>query len=269
MAFGPEEGLLCTVLDSVMALAPRAWATVRLEVVPGRSGLQLAALESKGEGQNEPPPSPTLGLDKREEARRLGEGLTELQSLIAAKGKRWAGGALELKRSPGHVELKAVDPQGGVTWLNRLGPEVLDLQLFSEPLFDALVGTERAFSSLQAGFESRVGSLIGWSLDGRTLTLERDAGPLTLPVLRLGEWDGEAFLWRWGWSLEESPRLRRWCAPDAQAPGLSAFWRPELMCDLGVAFALAAHAVVSLGGRGLFRADHGHEVALLAVDVPP
>ena len=49
--------------------------------------------------------------------------------------------------------------------------------------------------------------------------------------------------------------MRRICQPDLKPDGLAAFWRPLFHCDEGFAWALSGHVAVSLGARGLFRAQ--------------
>ena len=43
--------------------------------------------------------------------------------------------------------------------------------------------------------------------------------------------------------------------PDLKPDGLAAFWRPHFHCDEGFSWALAGHVAVSIGARGLFRAQ--------------
>ncbi|MBX7098247.1 MAG: hypothetical protein K1X89_11085 [Myxococcaceae bacterium] len=262
-----ELGLLSALLDTVMVLAPRGWTQVRLLVRGDHHQLALESLESKGAGAKDAPPPPRLGIELREEAARLSEGLGALADLVHAHGKHWHGGALELSRAEGHVEFKALDEQGAVTFLDRMSADEVALQVMTEELFDALGGTERAFQSLQHGLEAALGRIRSLTVRGEQLEVACASGTFTLPVVELGRYALDDFTWRW--SFERSPRVRALAAPEARPRGLSALWRGQLWCDLGFAWTLCTHVVVSLGARGILRVDEGREAVLLAVSALP
>jgi hypothetical protein len=76
----------------------------------------------------------------------------------------------------------------------------------------------------------------------------------------VGSYLPDVFTWMWSWSDEEAQpastdRVRRVCQPDLKPDGLAAFWRAHFHCDEGFAWALAGHVAVSIGARGLFRAQ--------------
>jgi hypothetical protein len=249
--------------DSLMVIAPPGWTQVELEVAASAQGLRLHALSARGDGAKEPPTRAPLNIDPKEEASRLGEGLTELSGLLAANGKRWHGGKVQITRGEGFVDWKLLQPDGSALWFTRLLREQLDALLFTDALFDLLRGTERAFSSLQHSFGQKVGKTTShrYSEDDRILSLDKSDGTTARASAQLvGSYSRENFLWVWGWAVAEvspecSERVKRICAPDAAQAGLSALWRDHFHCDEGFAWALSSHIAVSIGARGLVRAE--------------
>ena len=75
-------------------------------------------------------------------------------------------------------------------------------------------------------------------------------------------------MWQWGWASRQplfSQRTKGICLPEQKPAGFSALWRPELHCDEGFAWALAAHITVGIGAQGLMRAPLSpHQVAFVA-----
>lgn len=255
--------LLSELQDSLMVLAPRGWVRAELSLAATPEGLRLTSLQSKGEGARAPLPKPQLNIDPQHEAMRLSEGLTELATVLLEIDKRFEGGLAVIERGEDFVEWQLLRPDGKAPlWLHRLDAKALEPLLFTEPLFDALAGTEQAFAALQERLEARVGVTRGHFFDpvAQTLRLDRElGGPATVPAVPLGVWDLDAYSYSWSWA-EDAPRserleqLRRICAPDAKPAGLSALWREHFHCDEGFAWALAAHLCVAIGGRGLYRA---------------
>lgn len=255
--------LLSELQDSLMVLAPRGWVRAELQLASTPEGLRLTSLQSKGEGARAPLPKPQLNIDPQHEAMRFSEGLTELAAVLLELDKRFEGGRVVVERGPDFVEWQLLRPDGkSPLWLHRLDAEALKPLLFTEPLFDALAGTEQAFALLQERLEARVGVTRGHHFDplANMLTLEREVGgPATVSAVPLGAWDLGAYSFAWAWAGEgpRSDRLeqvRRICAPQARPEGLSALWREHFHCDEGFAWALATHLCVAVGGRGLFRA---------------
>lgn len=243
-----------------MLLAPPGWTQVELEIAVTARGLQIASLQSKGDGAKEPRPAPQLMGDPREEAIRFGEALTELQRQL--KGK-WQPGSVRVERaSEAFVDWKLLGPSGAVAWFGRLERGELNTLLITDPLFDALRGTERAFHELQGQLQRRLTRVTGFAFDAThgVLRLDRPTGPLELPAQLVGSYLPDVFTWVWGWS-EEGPdslstdRVKRVCQPDLKPDGLSALWRPNFHCDESFAWALSGHVAVSVGARGLFRAQ--------------
>ncbi len=269
----PIKPLLYALQDSVMLLLPMGWTTVRLTLVPHGRMLRLAETEVKGDGAKEPERPPDLGVDVHAEAFRLSEGLTELVERLREKGKDWSPGVVELSRAAGACDWKLVRADGSVAWFTRLEPKELDALLVSDAMLKAVRGTERAFSSLQASLEASLGRVEGFSYsaaDG-ALRIDREGrGHVHVFAELVGRYDLEHFTWTWSWADRSSRSVRVWrvCAPEAQTPGLAAFWRDGFHCDEPFAFALAGHVAVSLGASGLFRAEvpDAKEVLLFALE---
>lgn len=227
MTDDPFKAISYSIHDSLMVLAPGGWASVDLEVKPTAHGLKVVGLSTRGEGSKAPKPSPQLGIPREHEAQRLSDAFDELAHLLEHDGKHWHGGLARCRRGPEHSDLELLDGDK-VVWLQRLKKKELDQLLFTDALFDALLGTEKAFAELQS-----------------TLTVEPDA-----KLTEVGSYDPKQFVFRWN---HTNPDVRRICAVDAKPPGMSAFWRSGLACDEGFAWALCSHVIVALGARGAYR----------------
>jgi hypothetical protein len=264
---GPDSGVLngivCSLTDSVMALAPRGWVELELSLASTPRGLKLAEVRAQGGGGKEPKPKPDLGFDAQLEAQRLSEGLTELSHLLAHAGKDWKGGKVTLGRANGALDWKFTDPAGKQSWFTRLDGGTVDSLLVTDALFDAVSGTERAFRQLQERLEQRLGETIAHGFDSETATatlLREGAAPAVVPAQLVGLYYPEAFSWQWSWSNGSvKPKgceaVHRVCAPEAKQPGMSALWRAQFHCDEAFVWAIAGHIAVSIGARGLFRAE--------------
>ena len=234
------KAIACSVHDSVMVLAHGGWTQVELELVQTPHGLRVASLQTKGTGARAPKPLPKLGIEPKHEALRLSEAIDELSTLLAEQGKHWHGGKAVLERGVGATDLKLLGDDGRAVWFTRLGAHELDALLFSDALFDALLGSEAGFELLQGALK---------------VTPES-------PMLELGRYDREEFVWVWN---HAEPRVRSACAVESQPPGLSALWREAFACEEGFAWALCAHVCVALGARGLARVEEQGVVKLCAV----
>lgn len=231
MTQDPLKAIAYSLHDSLMVLAPGGWASVELTVQPTARGLKVTSLSTRGEGAKAPRATPRLGIPPEHEAQRLSEALDELAHLLEHDGKHWHGGLARARRGPEHTDFELLDGER-VVWLQRLTKPEREKLLITDELLEALLGTERAFDDLQA-----------------TLKVEQGA-----KLLELGTYDPREFVFRWN---HADPDVRRVCAVDAEAPGLSAFWRPALACDEGFAWALCSHLVVALGARGAYRVTEG------------
>jgi hypothetical protein len=256
----PLTPLIQTLHDSVMVLAPGGWTTVELKFARTTTGLKLTELETRGEGSATPRPKPELNIDPRAEATRLGEGVTELASHL---GGRWEQGSVIVQRTGDFADWKLLGPDRKPTWFTRLQKEHLDALLMTDELFALIHGSQRAFHDLQLGLEAKLRRTIGFAFDAAqgVLRLQQADGPaLSAPVQVIATYFPDAFTWAWGWAFEQQnpttvERVKRVCAPEVTQPGLSALWRPEFHCDEGFAWAIAGNVVVSLGARGVFRAE--------------
>ncbi|MBS1148334.1 MAG: hypothetical protein H6Q89_32 [Myxococcaceae bacterium] len=265
------KALTSALQDSLMVVAPPGWAEVELEVVSTPEGLRVKALSAKGQGGTQPPPRPPLNIDLKEEATRLGEGLTELTRILANHGKSWEGGKVQVVRGKDFTDWKLLLPDGSVRWFTRLLQTELEALVFTDDLFDLLRGTERAFHSLQGAFSQKLGSTTAqdYSEEDQLLSLTGANAVVRAHAQLIGSYSRENFLWVWGWAVEElapacCEKVRRVCAPETLQPGLSALWRDHFHCDEGFAWALAAHVTVAIGARGLVRAETpGQPVILL------
>jgi hypothetical protein len=251
--------LIQTMHDSVMVLAPAGWTSVELRFIRTATGLKLSELQTRGDGATAPRPKPELNIDPRAEAQRLSEGVAELTELL--KG-RWEPGLIVVTRTPDCADWKLMRADGTQAWFTRLAKEHLDSLLMTDAMFDLIEGSQRAFHDLQLGLEAKLRRTVGFVFDPLTgvLTLRQAAGPaLTAPVQVVAQYYPDAFTWAWGWAYEPREalveRVKRICAPEVTQPGLSAMWRPEFHCDEGFAWAIAGSIVVSLGARGIFRAE--------------
>ena len=205
-------------------------------------------------------PQPQLHVDPREEALKLSEALTELASHLEG---RWEPGRVLVERpSPEFADWKFLRADGSVAWFTRLEKGELQSLLITDDLFDALSGTERAFHDLQGQLQQRLGRVTGFAFDPAhgVLRLDRPGGPLELSAQVVGSYLPDVFTWLWSWAGEgaqpaSTDRVRRVCQPDLEPDGLAAFWRPHFHCDEGFSWALAGHVAVSIGARGLFRAQ--------------
>lgn len=250
--------LLFALQDSLMLLAPRGWSRVELGFENG----QLASLETKGEGAKEPKPRPQLHVDPREEAQRFNEALSDLSVELK---DRWKPGRVTIERTPaGFADWKFLKDDGAVAWFSRLEKHELDSLLITDALFDAVEGTERAFHDLQGQLQQRLGRVTGFAFDpaAGVLRLDRPNGqrPHELRAEVVGSYLPDLFTWLWSWGDEKAhpastSGVKRVCAPEAKGEGMAAFWRDHFHCDEGFAWALSGHVAVSLGARGLFRAQ--------------
>ncbi len=256
------KALTSALQDSLMVVAPPGWTEVDLEILSTPEGLRVQALSAKGNGTAQPPPRAPLNIDPREEATRLGEGLTELTRILATHGKSWEGGKVKVARTKDFTDWKLLLPDGSVRWFTRLLPGDLDVLVFTDDLFDLLRGTERAFHSLQGDFAAKLGPTTGhdYSEDDQVLSFTTPNAVLRAHAQLIGSYTRENFLWVWGWAVEElagacSEKVRHVCAPQTAQAGLSALWRDHFHCDEGFAWALASHVTVAIGARGLVRAQ--------------
>ncbi|MBE2248757.1 MAG: hypothetical protein IAE78_04340 [Myxococcus sp.] len=255
----PLTPLIQTLHDSVMVLAPAGWTAVELRFVSTPQGLKLAELQTRGEGAKAPRPKPELHIDPRAEAQRLSEGVTELAEHL--KG-RWTSGVVTINRTPEFADYKLLRPDGTPAWFTRLQKEHLDSLLMTDALFELIEGSQRAFHDLQLALETKLRRTTGFVFDPPSgqLMLHQAEGPdLHAPVQVIAQYYPDAFTWAWGWAYEQRGALvehvKRICAPEVTQPGLSALWRSEFHCDEGFAWAVAGSMVVSLGARGVFRAE--------------
>jgi hypothetical protein len=278
---GVLNGIVCSLTDSTMAIAPRGWIELELSLASTARGLKLAEVKAQGGGGKEPRPKPELGFEPQLEAARLSEGLTELSHLLTHAGKTWKGGKVQLTRGTGALDWKFFDAEGKQAWFTRLDQGTVDSLLVTDALFDAVSGTERAFRQLQSQTEARIGETIAHGFDPETsqVTLLREGcPPAVVPAQVIGFYYPEAFNWQWSWSNESVPpnaceHVHRVCAPEAKQAGLSALWRAQFHCDEAFIWGVAGHLAVSIGARGIFRAELKSQqgVMLLALmgDVPP
>ena len=252
--------LVFALHDSLMLLAPPGWTKVELGVTRTPQGLRVTELQTKGDGAKAPRPQPQLHVDPREEATRLGEALTELAAVLQG---RWEPGRVLVERpTPGFADWKLLRADGSVAWFTRLERAELQSLLITDDLFDALQGTERAFHDLQGQLQHHLGRVTGFAFDAAhgVLRVDRPGGPVELQAQLVGSYLPDVFTWMWSWSDElaqpaSTDRVRRICQPDLKPDGLAAFWRPHFHCDEGFAWALSGHLAVSIGARGLFRAQ--------------
>lgn len=256
--------LVQTIHDSLMVLAPGGWTQLELRFASTPDGLRLSELNARGDGAKTPRPKPDLHIDPKLEAVRLSEGVSELQQLLAQQKKAtWTPGAITVTRTPDFADYKLLEADGRTAWFTRLQKEHLDSLLMTDALFEMMEGTQRAFHDLQARLEARLRQTVGFAFEPQLSSLslqQKDGAPLEVPALVIGQYYPDAFTWTWGWAHEDAnphtvERVRRICAPDVTQPGLSALWRSQFHCDEGFAWTLAGSIVISLGGRGLFRAE--------------
>lgn len=273
------KGLVCGLMDALMAVCPAGWRELELTVSPGPHGLRVTEIASKGQGAESPAPKPELHLDPQDEVAQLSAGLVVLARHLEQQGRRWSGGKVQVTRAPEFCDWKLLGEGGQVAWFTRLDRATLDALLLTDPLFEALLGTERAFAALQASFEARLGTPRDFEYDAERalLTLQRDGlAPVALPAQLLGTYDAASASWQWSWDdpgvpSAASARVRTVCQPDAAAPGLAALWLGRYHVPEGLAWALCQHVAVCLGARGLFRARlaDGAAVAFLAPTQDP
>lgn len=265
MAAEVTAQILCGLHDSLMVLAPRGFHHVELTTVRHGEQLRVSSLETKGQGAKEPKPKPALHIDPKAEALRLSEGLTELSHLLAEEGRHWHGGRAQVDRSDTHADWRLLDEAGAIAWFHRLEHEQLSQLIYTDALFDVLSGTEPSFETLQQNLERTLGAVnhADWHEGNGRLTVHRPGqSPLEVPATCLGTYEPASFTFTWH---HEHPDVRRIAAADARADGLSAFWRPKLLCDEGFAWSLAGSLAVSLGARGLFQVPQREAVLFLAI----
>lgn len=269
--------LVYALNDSLMLLAPSGWGRVELGLVRTPGGLRISELQTKGEGAKEPKPKPNLFVEPREEAQRLGEALTELEKELEGK---WRAGRVLIERpSTDFVDWKFLREDGSVAWFTRLEKTEVQSLLITDDLFAAVSGTERAFHDLQGQLQQRLGKVTGFAFDPAhgVIRLDRPQGPLELSAQVVGSYLPDVFTWMWSWSDENAQaastdRVKRVCQPELKPDGLAAFWRPHFHCDEGFSWALAGHVAVSLGARGLFRAqppDADGALFFALLELPP
>lgn len=257
------SGLLYSLHDSLMLLAPAGWRSVDMRFEPINGVLRVTELSTRGEGTKAPKPKPNLHVEPRNEAERLSDAMAELAGMVTQGGKPWSQGAVRVERDTDFAEWKLLKPDGSTLWFSRLTVAELDALLVTDALFDAIEGTERAFHDLQHRLEHRLGATVGFAFDSETgqLSLKREQGEkLVLPVQVVGQYLPDTFTWAWSWGDPHAnpavcDKVRKVCAPDFEPAGLAALWRAHFHCDEGFAWALASHVVISIGARGLFRAE--------------
>lgn len=252
--------LVYALHDSLMLLAPRGWTKIELSIARTSEGLRVTELNTRGEGATTPKPAPQLFVNPQEEALKLSEALTDLYSEL--KG-RWQPGKVLIER-PGtqFADWKLLQADGSVGWFTRLERDEVHSLLITDALFDTIEGSERAFHDLQGGLQQRLGRVEGFAFDAEhgMLRLDRRSGALEVPAQIVGSYLPDVFTWVWSWSDPQardasSGRVKRVCAPDLKQDGMAAFWRPHFHCEEGFAWALAGNVAVSIGARGLFRAQ--------------
>ncbi len=250
--------LLYSLHDSVMLLAPVGWTNIDLVFIRTEGVLCLTELRSTGQGSRQPGTSAQLLVDLKQEARRLGEALTELESRLNGK---WVPGTVRVERPSGaFADWKLLRADESVAWFSRLEASELHSLLITDALHHAVRGTERAFHQLQSQVQSSIGSVTEFAFDADRAMLRLRQGDafVELQAQVVGSYLLDVFTWVWSWSEDDtvstgSAHVRRICQPDLKADGLAAFWRPHFHCDEGFSWALAGHVAVSLGARGLFR----------------
>jgi hypothetical protein len=266
------KGLMYSVLDSLMVLAPPKFRRVELTFRDGPMGIRLDALTTTGDGQAQAPARPRLFIEPRAEARRLSEAYGELKVALAESGKTVSGpGALVVERGDGFIDVRLLHAPGGLlAYFNRVPQSELDQLLMHDALFDMVQGSEKAFDELQAGLEAKLNGVTQFAYDASAAMLQlrwADGRHVELAAHFLGQYLPAEFTWVWSWS-QHSPTepsveaVRRICAPDQMPAGLSALWRPSYHCDEGFAWAVCGSVAVSLGARGLYRAAVENEAAL-------
>jgi hypothetical protein len=256
-----SHAILCALHDSLMLLAPRGWLQAELEIAPS---VRLVSISAKGGGGAKPQPHPQLNLDTQQEAQRFSEGLADL---VASSGKDWSGPKVVVERDDDHADWKLLRADGSTAWLGRLDKSALDSLLYTESLFAMLSGSERAFAMLQTDLTATLGEQVGWREQGGALEIQTAGGVQRWSSEPIGVYslDELSFTWAWASAPERAQRIEAVCAPKARQPGLSVLWRPHLHCDEGFAWALAGHAAVALGSRGVFRAEEKGRVGLHAL----
>ncbi len=252
--------LVYALHDSLMLLAPRGWTKVELSVEHTPEGLRVTELSTRGEGAKSPKAAPQLHVDTRAEALRLSEALSDLHA--ALKG-RWTPGKVLVER-PGteFADWKLLRADGTVAWFTRLERAEVHSLLITDALFDTIEGSARAFHDLQAQLQQRLRGVEDFAFDAThgVLRLDLPRGPVEVPAQVVGSYLPDVFTWVWSWSDGDATeaatgRVRRVCQPELKQDGMAAFWRPHFHCDEGFAWALAGNVAVSIGARGLFRAQ--------------
>ena len=59
------SGLLYSLNDSVMLLAPAGWLSVEMRFEPIKGQLRVTELSTRGEGSKDPKPKPNLHVESR------------------------------------------------------------------------------------------------------------------------------------------------------------------------------------------------------------
>ncbi len=88
------SGLLYSLHDSLMLLAPAGWVSVDMQFAPINGVLRVTELSTRGKGTKAPKPKPNLPVEPRNEAERLSDGMAELAQVVTESGKPWSSGAV-------------------------------------------------------------------------------------------------------------------------------------------------------------------------------
>jgi hypothetical protein len=221
-----------------MVLAPKGWSHLELEMVQSQRGLRLASMSIRGEGRATAPRMPALGIDREHEALRVGEAVEELAHHLSHQGKHWSGGIMRVNRGLSHTDFSLIHEDRPM-FMTRLLESETDQLIVTDALLDALLGTEAAFHEVQ-----------------KSVSLEMPG-----PRRELGMYDRQNFIFHWN---HAEPSVARATQAAVRPPGMSAFWRPQLACDEGFAWALCGHIAMVSNARGLLR-DETSQVKFSAV----
>ena len=223
----PVKAIAYSLHDSLMVLAPKGWSNLELEMVQSQRGLRLASMSIRGEGRATAPRMPALGIDKEHEALRVGEAVEELALHLSHEGKSWSGGTMRVNRGPTHTDFSLLH-EGRPAFMTRLLESETNQLIITDPLLDALLGTEAAFHDVQKSVSPEMPG----------------------PRLELGLYDRQSFIFHWN---HPNPTVGKATQATVRPPGLSAFWRTQLACDEGFAWALCGHIAMVCNARGLLR----------------
>jgi hypothetical protein len=255
----------------LVAMMPRRWSSVRLEVGRDEAGrfVHLTNLNTEiAQGGGAMPPN--LGRDQGD----LVAGMNGAVATIAGDlGEAWQGLAARVDRAQdGSASLVLLGAEGAEQSRLTLAADTVDSLVLSDALFDALDASRPTAHALQNAFQQAIQGFRRWDASQDTSELSfvlADGQSWTMRGQALGSWSSESDTWMWAWANQtvepgfsaESARLRDTASGRR---GLAAMTTGKFPARKPFAVELALHAAALLGAQGVFPGPFGQGLLFIA-----